>query len=64
MHINDVYALRAVLKAVQQGEAVNRRTLDALVEATNEEVESFEAWVAVESERDRYKDEGRLETVA
>lgn len=64
MHINDVYALRAVLKAVQKGEAVNRRTLDALVEATNEEVESFEAWVAVESERDRYKDEGRLETVA
>jgi hypothetical protein len=64
MHINDVYALRAVLKAVQQGEAVNRRTLDALVEATNKEVESFEAWVAVESERDRYKDEGRLETVA
>jgi hypothetical protein len=64
MHINDVYALRAVLKAVQKGEAVNRRTLDALVEATDEEVESFEAWVAVESERDRYKDEGRLETVA
>ena len=42
MHINDVYALRDVLSAVQAGMRVDKTVVNALLEAATEEVEQFE----------------------
>ena len=42
MHINDVYVLRSVLRMVADGKAVDRKTLNALIEAADDEVEAFE----------------------
>ena len=42
MHINDVYALRDVLSAVQAGMRVDKTVVNALLQAATEEVEQFE----------------------
>ena len=45
MHINDVYALRSVLKAVQSGMPVEPVLVNALLEAADQEVTEFEAYL-------------------
>lgn len=42
MHVNDVYALRSLLKAVKKGMTPDPGLVDALLEAANDEVEAFE----------------------
>ena len=42
MHINDTYVLRSVLRMVRDGRAVERKTLNALIEAADDEVVQFE----------------------
>ena len=45
MHINDVFVLRSVLRNVAAGKAVDRKTLNALIEAADQEVAEFEAHI-------------------
>lgn len=45
MHINDVYALRGVLRDVAAGRAVSSRMVEALLEAADDEVEQFEQYI-------------------
>lgn len=55
MHINDVYALRSVLGAINAGMPVETVLVNALLEAANEEIAEFEARVetlaAIEEEK-------------
>jgi hypothetical protein len=42
MHINDVYALRSVLKCLKSGMPADPVLVNALLEAADEEVKEFE----------------------
>ena len=52
MHINDVYALREQLSCVLAGEAVDRRTVAALMEAACDEIVQLEAHLELMAERE------------
>jgi len=59
MHINDTYVLRSVLRMVRDGRAVERKTLNALIEAADDEVVQFESMLEemAREEQERYKPE-------
>lgn len=45
MHINDVYALKAVLEEIAMGKAVSARTVNSLLEAATDELTEYEAHI-------------------
>ena len=56
MHINDTYALRALLRAARAGLPVDTNLLDACLTAVQDEIDEFEVRLEIQARSEEYVD--------
>ena len=56
MHINDTYALRALLRAARAGMPIDANLLNACLTAVQDEIDEFEVRLEIRARAEEYVD--------